>query len=329
MEPLAINAGLAPLGNAFTRWLRPASLDATGGSRVSEADRATVVLIYEGRSYGEAPTSDRHMLGRTPKTRAPKRAGTVRCTQTGRLSTYLRRVNRCLLPVGSNPHGNHDDPLDELVFITLSAQTESYLYLRTFEDLKSAYTPWNRLLQAPDGEVASVIRRGGLAQKKTAQLKAAFRQILTDRGRLSLDFLKRLSDEDAYEYLISLPGVGVKTAKCIMMYSLRRLVFPVDTHVWRIARRLEIAPPTPKPSDKQERELEARIPKPLRYDLHVKLVSLGKTTCHTYFPKCESCSISDLCPSSGKVDAVWSLWRQPRGVWAKATDGLVNEGSAV
>jgi endonuclease-3 len=255
------------------------------------------------------------MLGRTPKRRVPRPA---RRTQAARRNSFLRQVARRLPEVSDNPHGNHNDPLDELVFIILSAQTESYLYRRTFQDLKNAYTPWNRLLDASDGEVASIIRRGGLARKKTTQLKAAFRQILADRGRLSLSFLGRFSDEDAYNYLISLSGVGVKTAKCVMMYALRRPAFPVDTHVWRIARRLGIAPPTPKPSDAQERELESRIPKALRFDLHVNFVSLGKETCHTYFPKCDSCALSDLCPTSGKTDVVWAQWRQPRGVWAKA-----------
>jgi endonuclease III len=263
------------------------------------------------------------MFGRSPKRRALGASRRSRRARDRALGALLRQVNRRLKEADKNPHGNQDDPLDELVFIILSAQTESYLYRRTFRALKNAYRPWERLLDASDRDVANLIRRGGLANKKTAQLKAAFRQIIADRGRLSLKFLNHFSDEDAFRYLSSLPGVGVKTAKCVMMYSLQRAVFPVDTHVWRIARRLGIAPPTPKPTDAQERDLESLVPESLRFPLHVKFVSLGQDTCHTYFPKCDVCPLSDVCPSSGKTDAVWTRWRQPRGVWANANSELV------
>jgi endonuclease III len=198
----------------------------------------------------------------------------------------------------------------------LSAQTESYLYRGTYRDLSAAYKPWERLLKATKTEIASVIRRGGLARKKAAQLKAALHEIKRTRGVLSLRFLHKLSDSEAFEYLDALPGVGIKTAKCVMMYALRRDVFPVDTHVWRVARRLGIAPPVAKPSEAHQRRLEELVPKEIRFHLHVKLISLGQQQCTPYFPKCSKCPLSDLCPSSGKPDKVWNEWSQPNGVWA-------------
>jgi endonuclease III len=219
---------------------------------------------------------------------------------------------------GSNPHGNHTDPLDELVYITLSAQTESYLYRRTFEELKTAYTPWDKLLTASEDNITEVIRRGGLARKKAGQLKSAFSKIVADEGKLSLQFLEERSDLGVLRYLTSLPGIGTKTAKCVMMYSFGRHVFPVDTHVWRISRRLGIAPQVPKPTGVQMADLETKIPEDLRYRLHVNFVTLGKQTCRTYYPRCGECSLSELCPSSGRPDVVWSSWRRPTGVWANA-----------
>ena len=238
------------------------------------------------------------------------------CHKNAGFERLLQAVDRRLTMEGDNPHGNHKDPLDELVFIILSAQTESYLYHQTFRDLKAAYTPWEKLLIASEVEIASIIRSGGLARKKAAQLKAAFRQIKKTQGKLSLQFLKNLSDEAAFRYLDALPGIGMKSAKCVMMYSLKRAVFPVDTHVWRIARRLGIAPPVAKPSEAQQHCLEAKIPEKIRFSLHVKFVSLGQQQCTTYFPKCTTCPLSDLCPSNGRRDKVWSDWSQPKGVWA-------------
>lgn len=240
-----------------------------------------------------------------------------------RIDQLLQAVNRRLTVDTDNPHGNQEDPLDELVFIILSAQTESYLYRQTYRNLRVAYSPWERLLKASETEIATVIRYGGLARRKASQLKAAFHQIMETRGTLSLQFLEDLSDAEAFEYLKALPGVGVKSAKCVMMYSLNRAVFPVDTHVWRIARRLGIAPRVAKPSEAQQLDLEEQIPKKIRFSLHVKFVSLGQQQCTTYFPKCLVCPLSDLCPSNGRLDKVWSDWSQPRGVWAIHNSGSV------
>lgn len=245
----------------------------------------------------------------------------------GQLGRFWRKVDRRLSTYGSNRHGNLDDPLDELVFIILSAQTESYLYTRTFKGLRAAFSRWEDLLDSSEEGIADIIRCGGLAQKKAAQIMSAFRKIIADTGHLSLDFLRDVPDAEAMKYLTSLPGVGVKSASCIMMYSLNRQVFPVDTHAWRVSRRLGVAAPVPKPTAKQERELESTIPPSLRYRLHVNLVSHGQQTCTTYWPKCTKCVLADFCISCGKPDAVWGRWRQPRGIWARAVNSEEKEAT--
>jgi endonuclease III len=242
----------------------------------------------------------------------------ARASESSRLDLLWQTVDQRLAVYGNNRHGNLDDPLDELVFIILSAQTESYLYLRTFEDMYSTFRPWESVLAASEESIAAIIRRGGLARKKAAQIKGAFLKIIADTGSLSLEFLRPLPDAKVMQYLLSLPGVGVKSAACIMMYSLNRHVFPVDTHTWRVARRLGVTAPVPKPTDTQEQQLERSIPEGLRYRLHVNLLTHGRQTCTTYRPKCDICVLADICPSSGQPDTVWSSWRQPQGVWAKA-----------
>lgn len=240
--------------------------------------------------------------------------------------SLLREVARRLKVYGDNRHHNRDDALEELVFIILSAQTEAYLYRQTFEDLTSRFPSWESLLEATEEEIASVIRRGGLARKKAAQLKRALGKIKADTAALSLEFLRDLPDEEAMRYLTSLAGVGNKSAACILMYSLGRQVFPVDTHVWRVCRRLGLTPPTPKPTDAQERALESKVPPDIRYSLHVNMVSHGQQTCTTYWPKCDNCVLADICPSRDKPDQVWGQWRRPGGVWAKALEGDAGSG---
>lgn len=150
---------------------------------------------------------------------------------------------------------------------------------------------------------------------------------MADRGGLSLDFLRHLEDEEAKKYLTSLPGVGNKSATCIMMYALNREVFPVDTHVWRVCRRLGLTPAVPKPTPVQERALETKMPMDIRYSLHVNFLSHGRQTCTTYWPKCNRCVLADICESRDKPDHVWGKWRRPAGVWAKALDDTTQSES--
>ncbi len=230
---------------------------------------------------------------------------------------FLREVDIRLRAYGQVRHGNLDDPLDELVFIILSDQTEDYLYIKTYQATRKEFSSWEQMLDASPEDIASVIKYGGLQNKKAAYIKGALQKIKADFGELSLDRLAEMSDKEAMDYLESLPGISVKNARCVMMYSMGRKVFPVDTHVWRVCRRLGLTPLVPKPSPKQQAALESIIPEELRYRLHVNMVSHGRKICLTYWPKCEECVLGDLCPSYCKPDEVWGKWRGPRGAWAR------------
>lgn len=232
---------------------------------------------------------------------------------------FVREVDRRLQIYGKSRHGNLEDPLDELVFIILSGQTEEYSYIKTFDRLRERFPRWELLMNAPVDIIAATIKGGGLHNKKARHLKAAMEKIFTDFGRLSLEPLQDYSTDEALDYLESLPGVSVKSARCILMYAFMRTLFPVDTHVWRICRRLGITPAVPKPTSKQQRDLEEKVPSELRYSLHVNMVSHGRTTCTTYWPRCTECVLTDICPSSDSPDKVWGEWRNPSGAWAGYT----------
>lgn len=143
----------------------------------------------------------------------------------------------------SPSHDNKADPLDELVYILLSQMTTAPSFGRVFDRLRSAVGDWSDLLSMPEGSLKRLIADAGLGDQRVARLTAIARRLESDLGRITLAPLARMSDADAEAYLVSLPGVGIKTAKCVLMYSLQRAVLPVDTHVARVSRRLGLLPP--------------------------------------------------------------------------------------
>jgi len=130
-------------------------------------------------------------------------------------------------------------------------------------------------------------------------------------GEPTLKSLHKMSVKEAESFLLSLPGVGKKVARCVLMYSLGRQVFPVDTHCWRIARRLGWVRPTQKDKHCAPRDmdrLQSKIPPELRYSLHVNMISLGREICTPSSPRCDECPILALCAKTGvhRMKKKWS-----------------------
>src|SRR5205823_12509395 len=121
-----------------------------------------------------------------------------------------------------------------------------------------------------------------------------------DHGKLDLRFLDRMSDDEVRSYLLALPGVGPKTAACVLAFSLLRPVIPVDTHVGRAATRLGWIPPRTNDVDAHV-VLERVVPPDIRVSMHVGLIRLGREICKPGRPKCEECPLSDLCPTAPAV----------------------------
>lgn len=151
---------------------------------------------------------------------------------------------------------------------------------------------------APTEDIEDVVRVAGLAGQKARAIKAALTRVAAERGTLDLDHLEALSDEEALEYLASFEGVGVKTAACVLCFSLRRPVLPVDTHVLRVTRRLGWVP-AKAGATRAHRELEGRVEPEDRFDLHLLLIALGRTVCRARSPRCGDCPLEDVCPRVG------------------------------
>lgn len=199
---------------------------------------------------------------------------------------------------------NKRNPLDELIFITLTLRTHEKNYSETYLRLRRKFYPWKKLIDAEVGQIADAISTGGLARQKAERLKSTMEMIENGHKKPSLKFLKDMDDAACEEYLTKLPGVGIKTARCILLYSLDRQVFPVDINTMRIFKRLGIIGSgwdykRPWVHDK----LQEMVPINLRHQLHVGLVLHGRRYCHPRNPDCMGCIISAHCTYSKKINA--------------------------
>jgi endonuclease III len=185
--------------------------------------------------------------------------------------------------------------IDEVVATVLSQHTSDTNSGRAFARLKEIFPSWEQVADAPTAEVADAIRCGGIADQKARRIQQILTAIEEREGRISLDRLHGLGDAAVETYLESLPGVGPKTAACVLTFALGRPAFPIDTHVHRIATRLGwLAAKTP--ADKAHRLLAPCVPPGIRYDLHVAMVTHGRTVCQAQRPRCDRCVLRDLCP---------------------------------
>ena len=186
------------------------------------------------------------------------------------------------------------DPLDMLIKIILSQATSDTNSERTFAALKKRFPVWDSLLGARRSSIAAAIRAGGLANQKAAVIKDVLRQIQEDRGTLDLNFLQDLSPDEAADYLSQFRGIGPKTVACTLLFACRKEIFPLDTHIFRILRRVGLIPQSC--TDRRAHEIMNRIvPKGKFYSFHVNLIRHGRTLCRPRDPLCERCPIVEYC----------------------------------
>ncbi|MBK7984014.1 MAG: endonuclease III [Candidatus Competibacteraceae bacterium] len=225
---------------------------------------------------------------------------------SARYPKNIRQVAAALAErYGDFDHYNLKEPLDELLFIICSTKTSESSYRRTFEQLKQAFPTPRHLAEAPAEYIAKPIATGGLSGQKSRAIRAILDALATRFGVPTLEPLRDMTDRDAEAFLTALPNVGNKVARCVLLYALGRQVFPVDTHCWRIARRLGWVRRTQKDgrctSDDADR-LQSRIPLELRFSLHVNLISLGREICTASTPVCDACPINHCCRRIGAGD---------------------------
>ena len=196
-------------------------------------------------------------------------------------------------------YGQHEwhprlDPLSELIFTVLSQNTSDVNRDQAWTRLKERFPTWESVLAADAADIADAIRPGGLANVKAPRIQEALRDIERERGELTLDFLAEMEVGEARRWLTSLNGVGPKTAAIVLLFSLGKPAFPVDTHVHRVSRRLGLI--APKTSREQAHGvLEALLPPAIYYTFHLNLIAHGREVCKAQQPRCAACVLQEHC----------------------------------
>ncbi|HET9199706.1 MAG TPA: endonuclease III [Dehalococcoidia bacterium] len=189
----------------------------------------------------------------------------------------------------------HHDALTELVLTILSQHTSDTNSGRAFMRLKLQFPTWEDVLAASEEEIAEAIKVGGLAAQKAPRIKAALAEIVARNGSLDLENVRAMPVHEAREWLVSLKGVGPKTAACILLFAYGKPALPVDTHVYRVAGRLGLVPEGMN-VEKAHAHLEALVPKKLHYAFHISLIKHGRRLCRAQRPFCPQCPLQKRCP---------------------------------
>jgi len=194
------------------------------------------------------------------------------------------------------PHGH---PIAELVLTVLSQSTNDRNRDVAFLRLRDRFEAWEAVRDAPVSEVEEAIRPGGISKVKSARIQAILRAITdtSPTGDLSLDWLPGLSVPEAQAYLCSLPGVGRKTAACVLLFTFGMRDVPVDTHVSRVGTRLGLFRAGAPFEELHDQMLEITPPGE-ELELHINLLRHGRRTCHARGPECSACPLRRMCPSA-------------------------------
>jgi len=194
------------------------------------------------------------------------------------------------------PARRRDNPLDTLVHTILSQNTSDVNSDRAYAALRQRFPDWEDVHRAPLRTLISTIRSGGLANIKAVRIKALLEEIWAEQRHFDLSFLRDLSDEEVQAYLARFKGIGSKTIACVLLFGMGRPAFPVDTHVFRVSRRLGILDGRITPEKAQE-FLESRTPPGDRHALHLHLVRHGRQVCKAQRPLCAGCVLARVCDS--------------------------------
>jgi len=208
-----------------------------------------------------------------------------------------QKVAKCIATLEKEygvPQPDEIDPVDLLVMTILSQNTSDTNSLRAFAILKKAFCGYEKVLAASDEAVADSIRVGGLAEIKARRIKEALSRIKQDAGTISLSFLADMEKDEAMAYLLSLPGVGPKTASVVLLFAFSMPFLPVDTHVYRVSRRLGLLGEDVR-LEKAQPILERIVPVAKYLSLHLNLIAHGRLICRARGPKHVECALRSCC----------------------------------
>jgi endonuclease-3 len=195
---------------------------------------------------------------------------------------------------GPRPWRSHGSALDILILTVLTQATNDLNSHRVFKELKVRFPNWDEVLDASPEDLIPILKAGGLAQQKAARIQGILGELMEEKGEFSLEFLKDWQPLEAFDYLLGFKGVGPKTAACTLLFAWNMQVFPVDTHIHRISKRLGLV--DEGTNAVKTRDLwQGALPTGRAYSLHVGLIEHGRRTCVARNPKCFHCNLTSIC----------------------------------
>lgn len=211
------------------------------------------------------------------------------------LSDKLRKINDILEEYFGLPEPiEKEDPLDTLIRTILSQNTNDINSERAYNNLREKFPSWEDALNADVDEIAQAIRVGGLARQKSMRIKNVLKWIKETFGELKIDFVCDMAPEDVIQMFIKLKGIGLKTVNVMLCFACGKDVFPVDTHIFRVSKRLGLVPENA--SLEKAHEIMGQIfPKGKAFTLHINMINFGRAICHAKNPKCSECPLIEYC----------------------------------
>lgn len=203
-------------------------------------------------------------------------------------------VERLEARYGRPRHIARFDPMEELVSCILSQHTTDANSFPAFTRLRERYPEWQDVVDAGPEGVADAIRNAGLANQKSRSILGCLARIREELGDYSLEPLRKMPTLEARAWLMRLPGVGPKTASIVLCFAMGRETVPVDTHVYRVSRRLGLFDGTVNENQAHD-VLLGMVPADLAYRFHTALIQHGRVICRAPTPRCEVCPVADLC----------------------------------
>ena len=213
-----------------------------------------------------------------------------------KISTVNKKlIERFGLPERSK---KNQDPVDMLIATILSQNTNDKNSYRAFRNLKDKFENWEEIAEQPRIKIEKQIKTAGLGKQKSGAIKNFLSSVKKEKGKVSLKYLKDLPDDEILTELTKYDGIGVKTASCVLLFSLKRNICPVDTHVHRTLNRIGIV--NTKTPDKTFLAIKDKIPEGIAHSFHTNLIRLGREICKPAKPNCFVCPVLKVCNYNNK-----------------------------
>ena len=213
-------------------------------------------------------------------------------TRTEKITTLLEKA------FGTPTWQGHSDVLDNLILTILSQSTNDKNRDTAFARLKTAFPEWEAAMHAPAKDIADAIRPAGLGNQKSVRIKDVLRWVYDTYHTFDLSFVCDMPPQEVIDTFTQLKGVGIKTVSVLLMFTCGVDIFPVDTHVHRICRRLGLVPPNAS-AEKTHHAMQPLVPEGRSYSLHMNLLHLGRNVCYARKPRCGECPVREVCERVG------------------------------